>query len=134
MKKFSLLICVVTALFFVTSCDHTLTPTNTEPEATTPETQDPPGGTPAAPTFEYTAENDIPAEQAPFDARKCYEAATVLEFSDGAWTLVMSTVIPNMFNEKIIAKATASNNTLTINSGMLKNILSQTDTSLNLKK
>lgn len=116
MKKLSLLICFVSALFLVTSCNFTLNPTTSQPEQTTPDNQE----TPDTPSFEYTAENDIPAEQAPFDARYCYENATELNFSDGAWTLVMSNIIPDMFNEKFISKATASNNTLTINSGILK--------------
>lgn len=122
MKKLPLIICFVSALFFVTSCDFSLnSPASPEtPENGTPET--PGSETPGSetPAFEYTLENDVPAEQAPFDARYCYEAATGLDFSDGAWTIVMSNIIPNMFTEKAIAKATASNNMLTINSGILK--------------
>ena len=136
MKKFSLITCFVSALFlfFVTSCKNPLSPTTQNPDTETQEGQNPEAGNPqnpednpqppapkpVTPTFDYTAENDIPADQAPFDARYCYEDATDLVFSDGAWTIEMSSAIPGLFNEKVIIKATASNNTLTYNSGIFK--------------
>ncbi len=118
MKKLSLLICLVSSLFFITSCDHMTSPSTQDPTPA-PDPQDPPAPE-ETPTYEYTAENDIPAKQAPFDARYCYENATELNFSDGAWTVQEIVHYQDIAVIKGIGKGEAKDNNLTFSSAMYK--------------
>lgn len=110
MKKLYAAICLTSALL-LSGCKFFLNQNDDETNKKTPDPK---------PTFEYTANNDVPASKVPFDKKLCYVNADSLVFSDGDWTIVECLENPDFYNEKAIAKASAKDNTLTINSGILK--------------
>ena len=125
MKKLSLLICLVSSLFFITSCDHMTSPSTQDPTPTpapqdpAPDPQDPPAPE-ETPDFEYTAENDIPADQAPFDKKLCYQNDPPLVLSDGDWTLNDIYVAEGILNTKTIFKGSVTNKKIEWKSAVIK--------------
>lgn len=112
MKKLSL--CMLAAAFLFTSCNFFVTPEDSkkDKEDVKPEL-------PAPTDFEYTAENDVPAAQSPFDEKLCNKTADSLELSDGDWTIVEINQSFNTYS-KIIAKVGVTDSNLTYKSGIVK--------------
>lgn len=110
MKKLYAAICLTSALL-LSGCKFFLNQNDDETNKKTPDPK---------PTFEYTANNDVPASKVPFDKKLCYEPATSLELSDGEWTVQKIVHYPDTAVIKAISKGEAKDNKLTFSSAMHK--------------
>lgn len=110
MKKLYAAICLTSALL-LSGCKFFLNQNDDETNKKTPDPK---------PTFEYTANNDVPASKVPFDKKLCYEPATSLELSDGEWTVQEIVHYQDIAVIKAISKGEAKDNKLTFSSAMHK--------------
>ena len=121
MKKYTAAICLITSLLFLSSCDVFLNPTsddNSNTEKTSQKESDKESD--KTQTFEYTAENNVPARKTPFDKKLCYEKVNTLELSDGDWTLNDIYISEDVVDSKIILSGTAAQNKITWKSAVTK--------------
>ena len=127
MKKYTAAICLITSLLFLSSCDVFLNPTsddNSNTEKTSQKESDKESD--KTQTFEYTAENNVPARKTPFDKKLCYEKINALELSDGDWTLNDIYISEDVVDSKIILSGTAAQNKITWKSAVTKLDMSAT--------
>lgn len=127
MKKYTAAICLITSLLFLSSCDVFLNPTsddNSNTEKTSQKESDKESD--KTQTFEYTAENNVPARKTPFDKKLCYEKINALELSDGDWTLNDIYISEDVADTKIILGGTAAQNKITWKSAVTKLDMSAT--------
>ena len=127
MKKYTAAICLITSLLFLSSCDVFLNPTsddNSNTEKTSPKESD--KDSDKTQTFEYTAENNVPARKTPFDKKLCYEKINALELLDGDWTLNDIYISEDVADTKIILGGTAAQNKITWKSAVTKLDMSAT--------